>query len=225
MTRRTMSRIRPSRSLTRRRTLRLAFGCACLAALVAAAFAMAGTASNSPATKSHRAAAAPVKTPGVGGVGNVGTPVSVDLEDDLRGLARFNDGGGLGAATLLAVRASRAYYRIQNSAGPDCYAVGDVNFSTHRFGQILCVPDFPSAGRPILDFTVFHGPQENSTVWRSEGIAADGVANVSLVDSTGRTVGEAGVQGNIFLLPATPMRGSFKLISRDSSGAVLSDGQ
>jgi hypothetical protein len=98
-------------------------------------------------------------------------------------------------------------YRIENSAGPACYAVGDAHpvaagrqQPAARLGQILCVPDFPSASRPILDFTVIHGGSSaaGDRVWRSEGIAADGVRSIAFQTPDGRTLGATPVIGNIY---------------------------
>ncbi len=94
----------------------------------------------------------------------------------------------------------------------------------HRLGQILCVPDFPSASRPLLDFTVIHGGRSDVTqdrVWRSEGIAADGVHEVAFRTPDGRTVGATPVVQNIYSVASVPSERVTDLIAKDAKGSVI----
>jgi hypothetical protein len=103
---------------------------------------------------------------------------------------------------LLAVRGDRAYYRVRTG----CYAVGPaVPTEDYAFGQIMCAPDFPSAERPILDFTVFHtrwNPQLQQsgprTVSRSEGFAADGIERVAFFTPDGKLLADTPVINNTY---------------------------
>lgn len=146
------------------------------------------------------------------------------LPRDASALRRFDVSGyALHDVSLLGVRNGRAYYRIENSNGAACYSVGDVGDKEHLLGQILCAPDFPSAARPLLDFTVIHGGASaaQDRVWRSEGIAADGVRSIAFQTPDGRTVGATPVVRNIYSVTAPPTQHVTSLVARDANGATV----
>jgi len=146
------------------------------------------------------------------------------LPRDTSALDRFAGSGyALHDVSLLGVRNGRAYYRIENSNGAACYAVGDVGDKEHLLGQILCAPDFPSAARPLLDFTVIHGGASaaQDRVWRSEGIAADAVRSVAFQTPDGRIVGRTPVVGNIYSVAPPPKGHVTRLVAKDASGATV----
>jgi hypothetical protein len=114
--------------------------------------------------------------------------------------------------------------RIANADGSACYGVGPAAPTDYRLGQIQCAADFPSAARPLLDFTVVHGGTANLSadrVWRSEGIAADGVADVAFQTASGEIVNVAPVVGNVYSISALPTRHVSTLVARDSQRSVL----
>jgi len=147
------------------------------------------------------------------------------LPMDVRALARFTESGqSLHDVSLIGTRGGQAYYRIENSSGGACYAVGPVHATQYRLGQILCSDDFPSASKPVLDFTVVHGGSADVTrdrVWRSEGIAADGVASIAFRTPEGRTVGATPVIDNIYSVRSVPTERVTTLVAKDASGSVI----
>jgi hypothetical protein len=146
------------------------------------------------------------------------------LPADVRALQRFEKGGeSLHELSLLGTRGGRSYYRIENSTGSACYGVGPVNATEYRLGQILCVPDFPSANRPLLDFTIVHGGSAASQdrVWRSEGIAADGIRSIAFETPSGRTVAVTPVIDNVYSVTSVPSERVAKLVARDANGEVI----
>jgi hypothetical protein len=150
------------------------------------------------------------------------TPVAL-LPADTRALQRFS-GQGLSSVSLLATRGGRSYYRIESSAGPACYGAGPVVHTSYVLGQIQCAADFPSAARPLLDFTVVHGGTANRAsdrVWRSEGIAADGVADVAFLTPSGELVGVSPVVRNVYSLQSLPAGKVSALVARDAQRSVL----
>jgi hypothetical protein len=164
--------------------------------------------------------ASPLKTAKVANFG----PVNL-LPSDVRALARFSQSGDtLGNVTLLGTRDGQSFYRIENSTGAACYGVGDVHATDHLLGQILCAPDFPSAQKPILDFTVIHGGTANPAqdrVWRSNGIAAAGVNSIAFQTADGRTVGATPVVNGIYSVRAVPTVHVTNLIAKDPTGKVI----
>ena len=147
------------------------------------------------------------------------------LPRDVQALQRFTGPDvALHDVTLIGRRGDRAYYRIENSAGPACYAVGPSHPGAYVLGQIMCAPDFPSAARPILDFTVVHGGSPDVTqdrVWRSEGIAADGVTAIAFRTPDGRVVHESPVVRNLYSVPAVPTDRVTELVVEGAAGRIV----
>jgi hypothetical protein len=146
---------------------------------------------------------------------------------DLRMLAQLQAGSGqiagtpklsLGTVSTIAAHDGRAYYRVANSLGPDCYAVGYVTGSADHIGQVLCSAEFPSATRPVLDFTVM---QQGGSVWREEGIAADGVSTIAFEDPSGNLVDRTPVVNNTYFVAPLPDGPVNSLVGLDSTGNIV----
>lgn len=159
--------------------------------------------------------------PGLDRVSNGGTAVPTLSSQDTRALTRL---GRPGAATrLMAATEERAIYRI----GSDCFGVGSLSASGDRFGAVRCTDDFPSAGRPVVTFAVIHGQRDEDfkvveqSVWRSEGVAADGVASVGFRTIDGAIVGEVSVSHNVYRHSTIPEGELVELVAFDSSGDVV----
>jgi len=131
------------------------------------------------------------------------------------------------AIRQIAERDGRAYFVIDKQDGSHCYASGDVA-AADLFGGIICPrsPGFPSPEQPILDMSVFHGRPLNAgmpTLWRLEGFAADGVANVGLVTADGTLTALTPVIDNVYIaegsaLPDEPVK---EIVALDSNGTRL----
>lgn len=141
---------------------------------------------------------------------------------DTRALARFTR-ASLGDVTLLKTLDERSYYRITNTQGPDCYGVGPAEPRLYRLGQIQCAPDFPSAQKPVLDFTILHGDPngEAATVYRSEGFTADGIADLVLQGVNGEIVSVMPVVDNVYSLTTALKSPVARLTARDPSGTAV----
>jgi hypothetical protein len=134
-------------------------------------------------------------------------------------------GMATGATSVLATRGDQAYYRVSEG----CYGVGPAPPSSYTLGAIRCPrsPQFPSADLPILDFTTFRGVSSSDqtfpalTVYRSEGIAADGVAKVAWLDADGRAVAETAVADNIYQFDPVPPGESQSLVAYTASGEIV----
>jgi len=69
-----------------------------------------------------------------------------------------------------------------------------------------------------MDFTVMHG---SGAVWRSEGIAADGIADVALRTTAGDLIDVTPVANNVYSLSGLPSGRVDALVARDAGGRVL----
>ncbi|HET8652369.1 MAG TPA: hypothetical protein VFM13_07335 [Gaiellaceae bacterium] len=59
------------------------------------------------------------------------------------------------------------------------------------------------------------------TVHRSEGIAADGVAKVALVDADGQVVAETPVVDNLYDFGSVPPGNAVRVVAYDATGEVV----
>jgi hypothetical protein len=162
-------------------------------------------------------------------VSNRGTPFSSLLPRDEQALSRMRGGvavpENISVVSILATRGDRSFYRL----GDNCYGTGPASPTKHVFGAISCTDSFPSAERPVFDFTVFGstaGPDERPqpqtmTVHTSQGIAADGVAKVALVDADGHVVAETPVLDNIYRFDRVPAGNVTRVVAYSATGEVV----
>jgi hypothetical protein len=203
--------LRPFSKIHRR--LLLAFALLCAASLaslfVAAGRTSASGGSPSPLERLSNLPAAPAALTAV----------------DTRALQHFAQAGmSLRGASALASRHGRSYYRVTNTTGAACYAVGPAVPNLYRLGQIQCAADFPSAERPVLDFTVVRGsPAEpgSQRVEQSEGVVADGVGDVAFVTDSGSLVAVTPVTNNVYSVASPPNVHVTELVARDQTGAIV----
>jgi hypothetical protein len=164
-------------------------------------------------------------------VSNRGRPFSSLLPRDEQVLRRMRGGVGVPGSisvedvSILATRGDRSFYRMSDH----CYGSGPASPTKYVFGQISCTDNFPSAERPVIDFTVFGstaGPDERPqprtmTVHTSAGIAADGVAKVALLDADGHVVAETAVVDNIYRFDRVPAGNVTRVVAYSATGEVV----
>jgi hypothetical protein len=109
--------------------------------------------------------------------------------------------------SLLAVRASRALYRLDRKDAEPCFGVGPAN-DVGNVGAITCPRGgFPRAGEPVLDFSVYESTRHDVrdlSLFRIEGFAADGVAAVEFLRPNGSVAVKVPVAGNVYATTAVP---------------------
>jgi hypothetical protein len=107
----------------------------------------------------------------------VGVPLTAMDTATLAGAHQADSAISPTSVDRLRVGASVDLYRVDGADGPPCFATGPRIPTDHVIGFLACAPGFPSASRPVLDFTVFHGMpgQPDLRVWQSSGFAADNV--------------------------------------------------
>lgn len=133
--------------------------------------------------------------------------------------------------TVLGRHHGRAYYRLEAAAGETpatCFGVGPAGGQPSLLGRVKCAHGFPSAARPVLDFSIVTGrltPDLSSireeALERAEGIVADGVASVALVDDRGAVVARANVIDNSYYFDSLPRGRAAGLLALDGNGRVV----
>jgi hypothetical protein len=123
-----------------------------------------------------------------------------------------------GSLSLLAVRDGRAFYRL-GDAQAHCYAVGDAH-SLGTVGAIACWVD----SLPLMDFSVVDlssGSRSEMKFFRIEGIAADQVSSVGILNADGDVVARVPVVSNVYSMTAPPRAPGRGLVALDSRGRPL----
>jgi hypothetical protein len=153
----------------------------------------------------------------------IGVPVTNLTANDEKGLAQFaaHGKGALTAVSKIATIGDRAFFRVSNAGGPDCFASGPTTVTDYSMGVLLCEPAFPSSQQPVLDFTVLHGDGDQTTVYRCEGVTSDGVAAVELEDASGSVLAETSVHNNAFYFDQPPKGLVRHLVALDATGTPV----
>jgi hypothetical protein len=108
---------------------------------------------------------------------------------------------------VLAVREGRALYRLNRANGDPCFGVGPAN-ELGTPGSVICPRGgFPTAGNPVLDFSVYEGIRRDVrelSLFRIAGFAADGVAAVEFIRPNGDVAITVPVIGNVYATADVP---------------------
>src|SRR5215210_711497 len=85
---------------------------------------------------------------------------------------------GFGRLYLLGIRGDRAFYRVADTSGRQCFAMGLAR-TLGQVGSVSC----PANGSALVDWTYVEVAREDPEprVWSASGIAADGVTTLDLV--------------------------------------------
>ena len=125
---------------------------------------------------------------------------------------------------LLAIRDGRAFYRLDTADGR-CFGVGSAASLGDPGGEVCPRDPFPSAVRPVLDFSVYEGSaasRDGLTIYRIEGFAADGVAAVGILNRPGHVALRVPVSDNVYVLSHVPPGLRGWIVALDAGGAVIS---
>ena len=113
---------------------------------------------------------------------------------------------GIDKASLLAVRGRRAYYLLATSKGP-CAAVG-LPGRPSQLGAAQCPEGhFPTPDHPVLDLSVYESTSHEEhqvSLYRAEGIAADGVGAVQFLRPDGTPALTVPVAANVYSTTSVP---------------------
>jgi hypothetical protein len=130
---------------------------------------------------------------------------------------------GVRDVSLLAVRGARALYLLESRDGP-CVGGGPAD-KPGDLGSVECpIGPFPTSQRPVLDLSVYEGTSRDSrdlTLYRIEGVAADGVASVGFLRPNGSVALRVPVTANVYaasVVPGGPVAG---IAAYDAAGKEL----
>jgi hypothetical protein len=130
---------------------------------------------------------------------------------------------GVGQVSLLAVRGRRALYRLEAGEGP-CVGAGPANVPG-RLGTVDCPRGpFPTAEQPVLDLSVYEATSHEShevSLYRAEGVAADGVATIAFLRPNGTVALMVPVQANVYEATSIPPGPIGSVVAYDAVGKEL----
>jgi hypothetical protein len=158
------------------------------------------------------------KSTGLSTLSAQGTPVTLP-PNDVR--TKHLRGSHVTKVALLGTVGGRSFYRVGASAHP-CYGAGRAG-AAWPLGVIMCrnaPPYFPSPEMPVLDLSVVgmdRGDAEMHYI-RVQGLAADGVASIGVVDRDGATVARLPVRGNVYGAESLPTATGVRLVALDGNG-------
>lgn len=119
-----------------------------------------------------------------------------------------------GTMQYLGTLNGAAFYATRNADGDFCIAIDHVAQQYDKgFGCDLNADGFPSAEHQVLAFPPVQGLQ---------GVAADGVATVELLDAAGDVIASAPVTENLFESDAAPSGQPAFIVTLDPNGNVTS---
>lgn len=125
-------------------------------------------------------------------------------------------------AERIATRGTRTFYRLAGGR-EDCYGVktGPPGDRLPDLGILLCSPNFPSVEEPLLSLSVVEATAEDPQLRliKVQGIAANGVAEVGVLDAAGDVVLRVPVRDNAFSADQLPAGELTGLVAFDEAGA------
>ncbi|HEY7705813.1 MAG TPA: hypothetical protein VH968_01435 [Gaiellaceae bacterium] len=153
-------------------------------------------------------------------VSNRGKPISLALDVGARPNApMFGD-----EAFVLAQRGDREFYRLP-ATPTACWGTGTLRRGSRRVGAIGCQskPQFPSSRLPVMDFSPITMSHERPFphYMRLEGIAADGVAQIAVIDADDRLHPAADVVENVYYADTLPQGSHLGLAALNGRGDVI----
>jgi hypothetical protein len=125
------------------------------------------------------------------------------------------------SGNVLAVRQSRALYRLNRANGEPCFGVGPAD-ELGSPGSVICPRGgFPRAGNPVLDLSVYESTRHELrefSLFRVEGFAADGVSAIEFFRPNGAVALTVPVIGNVYATASVPTGPVAGLAALDKAG-------
>jgi hypothetical protein len=155
---------------------------------------------------------------GLGTFSSRGTPVSFSSDVGIP---------GLGTPYVLARFGEKVLFRATRPGKSTCYGSGRFDQAGKLTVLLLDCTPFPSPARPVLmdeiGGEVVDRTTRQSSLLFIEGFAADGVAELRLLDGAGHVVSTAQVTNNVFSFEGVAGRGEAgaKLIALDRDGHLV----
>jgi hypothetical protein len=128
--------------------------------------------------------------------------------------------------SLLGVRAGFSFYTGTSASGQPCFLESNSTAPAPEISFVACLGQgdgvFPSANEPIVDFSAYWKTLADPQLhvrWLA-GFAADGVAQVGLVDGSGQLT-TTPVIGNVYASRDVPNTPITAIVALDSSGRTV----
>jgi hypothetical protein len=138
---------------------------------------------------------------------------------DVRGLVVRSAHADSG--TLLAIRGRRALYRLDRADDPPCFGTGPADQIGVVDSATCARGAFPTSAHPILDFSVYEGTRRDVrelSLFRVEGVAADGVAAVEFLRPNGIVALTVPVSANVYATTNVPKGAVSGVAALDKNG-------
>jgi hypothetical protein len=130
---------------------------------------------------------------------------------------------GVGHVSLLAIRGMRALYSVESNDGP-CVGAGPAD-TPGKLGTVDCPRGpFPTAALPVLDLSVYEATSHEShevSLYRAEGVTADGVATVAFLRPNGTVALKLPVSANVYEASTIPPGPIASMVAYDAAGKEL----
>jgi len=130
----------------------------------------------------------------------------------------------IASGNVLAVREGRALYRLKRASGEPCFGVGPADELGSPASVICPRGRFPSAGDPVLDFSVYEGTRHDMrelSLYRVQGFAADGVATIEFLRPNGKVALTVPVVRNVYATASVPTGPIAGMAALDKGGKRL----
>lgn len=132
-----------------------------------------------------------------------------------------------GSTIRLAERSGVGFYTVRGEGQTQCFGIRSGPAADSTFTTLTCQsPDdaapFPSPSRPVLDLSPIMGQEGNTRVHlpRMIGFAADGVAEVGVVDADGH-IHTTPVQANVYFTEDFADFPAQAMVALDAQGEVV----
>jgi hypothetical protein len=132
-----------------------------------------------------------------------------------------------GSTIRLAERSGVGFYTIRGKDQRQCFGISSGPSAKSELTTLMCLSAdgpaaFPSPSRPVLDFSPVMGRDGSTHMYFPSlmGFAADGVAEVGVVDLEGRTH-TTPVEANVYFTENLANVPAQALVARDADGKVV----
>jgi hypothetical protein len=132
-----------------------------------------------------------------------------------------------GSTIRLAERSGVVFYTVRGKDQRQCFGISAGPRAKSTFTTLMCPSGdggtaFPSPSRPVLDLSPIMGRDGSTRLYfpRIKGFAADGVAEVGVVDLDGRTH-TIPVEGNVYFAENLADVAAQALVALDAHGEVV----
>lgn len=127
-------------------------------------------------------------------------------------------------AFLLARRGDYEFFRMSLADGTSCWGAKKSYSSEEGVMSRACQREsgFPSRARPLLDYSTLEQTDESyPRLIRLAGFAADGVAQIAVIDPDNRLVPAVPVEDNVYFTEQLPQGDFFGLAALDRDGDIV----